>query len=85
MIENSEPDELEAVNLYQVVLAGRAQKLVFCPTKEYFTKLQNYARNCFKADTNISSGQLSVNPVTKTKINIAQLRQIIQFYIRDRR
>lgn len=61
------------VNLYQVVLAGKKQKLVFaCTDAKYFEKLQNYAKDCFKETVNKSENQITINIITSNETEIME-------------
>lgn len=65
-------DDNISVNLYQVVIGGSKQKLVFaCTDVVYFEKLQNYARDCFKVNISNSSNQITVDIITQNESEIS--------------
>jgi hypothetical protein len=60
-----------AVHLYQLVLSGTKQKLVFvCSDAQYFSKLQTYAKDCFKTNTFRSNDQITIDIVTSNETEI---------------
>jgi hypothetical protein len=62
----------ETADLYQIVLAGKKQKLVFaCTDNNYFTELQDYAKNCFNADVSTSKNQITIAVVNSNEGDIA--------------
>lgn len=74
-----------SVNLYQVVISGKKQKLVFaCTDFKYFDKLQNYARDCFGEDVSKSSNQLTVNIITQNEAEIADNYNKLYNFINNR-
>jgi hypothetical protein len=61
----------EPVDLYQIILAGKRQKMVFaCTDSKYFAKLQTYARDCFNADVRIAKNQITVDIVNSSESDI---------------
>lgn len=83
-------DEIEDhninVNLYQIVISGKKQKLVFaCTDINYFEKLQNYARECFQSNITNSSNQITIDIVTQSENEIADSYNKLYNYINNRR
>jgi hypothetical protein len=56
------------IDLYQIVLAGKRQKMVFaCTDSKCFTKLQTYARDCFDADVRTAKNQITVDIIMRMR------------------
>lgn len=67
---NTEADT-PPINLYQIILAGKRQKMVFaCTDSKYFTKLQTYARDCFNAKVTASRNQITVDIINSSENDI---------------
>jgi hypothetical protein len=65
IIDAVENGDNMTINLCQIVIAGRKQKLVFiCEADEHFDKLEAYSGRCFRARVNRSKNQITVNVVT---------------------
>jgi hypothetical protein len=70
------------VNLYQVVISGKKQKLVFaCTDVSFFEKLQKYARDCFQAVINNSSNQITVNVIAANENELIENYNKLYNYI----
>jgi hypothetical protein len=64
-------DDNASVELYQIVLAGRKQKLVFaCTDSNYFDKLQGHAKNCFNTNVEASKNQITIDIVNSCERDI---------------
>jgi hypothetical protein len=73
------------VELYQVVLSGKRQKLVFaCTNFDQFDKLQHYAKDCFHVDVSKSNNQLTVNIPLNNESEIADNYNMLYNYIYNR-
>lgn len=72
-------------NFYQIVLAGCKQKLVFaCTNRDYYEKLQAYARDCFKTDVNECDNHITVNIETNNENEIIDCYNKLFKYIYNR-
>jgi hypothetical protein len=59
------------IDLYQIVLVGKKQKMVFaCTDSKYFAKLQTYARDCFDSKVTTSRNQITVDIVNSSEDEI---------------
>jgi hypothetical protein len=84
-IQGDVEDQLYGVNIYQVVLSGKRQKLVFaCTDPEYFDKLQRYACDCFNKPTSASANEVMVDIVTNDEKEIFDSYNKLYDFIRSR-
>lgn len=66
-----ETDDDASVELYQIILAGNKQKLVFtCTDSDYFNKLQGHAKKCFNMGINVSKNQITIDIVNSCERDI---------------
>lgn len=65
-------DEGASVDLYQVVISERKQKLVFaCTDPSQFLKLREYANKCFSKTVSVSNSEISVDIACNGDTDIA--------------
>ncbi len=71
-----------AVSVYQVVISGKHQKLVFaCTNVEHFDKMKKYASDCFHTSISTSADQITVNIVNDSEIKIFENYNKLYNYI----
>jgi len=75
-----------SVQLHQIVLSGKKQKLVFaCTNLDYFEKLQKYASDCFAARVTTSDNQITVDIPTHNDTEIMESYNKLWNFINDRK
>jgi hypothetical protein len=72
------------LQLYQIVLTNKSQKLVFaCTDAAQFEKLRKYAGDCFHADTLLSDNQITVNITLSTETELVDSYERFYTYVHE--
>lgn len=80
--ENTDADPYKGLNVYQIVLTGTRQKLVFASdNSEYFEELQKLAAECFKTTARRDKNQISVSVPTTDESDLFKKFDLLAAYV----
>lgn len=80
--ERIDVDPYDKLNVYQIVLTGKRQKLVFASdNSEYFEELQKLAAACFKTTVRRGKDQISVSVPTTDEADLFKKFDLLAAYV----
>lgn len=81
-----EDEELNAISVYQLVISGKKQKLVFmCTDVDYTRKMCDYARDCFGESVSSTKKQITVNISCNDENEITSAYNKLYNYVREKK
>jgi len=81
-----EDEELNTISVYQLVMSGKKQKLVFmCTDIDYTRKMCDYARDCFGEAASSTKKQITVNISCNDENEITSAYNKLYNYVREKK